>query len=357
MRAVMPMAAVLERGRVAFPTRAPPVERAGSDKVNGRGKPERNDALDGLRFVAVAAVIAFHAGVPGAQAGFLGVDLFFVLSGFLITRILLRQVKSGRVRLADFWTRRARRLAPAIVVALGAMIAWGALEVSTTSKDALRGDITATLAYVANWHFISSSSYFEATGEESALLHMWSLAVEEQFYVLWPITLFLIALLVPSRARLSLVAVVAAAGALFSAWRLQSLWIGPETSDRAYMGTDSRIFGPLVGALVAIVLVRAPGRGASRRPNTTVMLMGCAILVWSMFALGAANGPSEAYPRGGALLFALGSAAVIWALSTRTSRASAILACRPSRTSAVSRTASTSGTGRSSSGRTTDGST
>jgi peptidoglycan/LPS O-acetylase OafA/YrhL len=273
--------------------------------------------------------LAFHFRVPGAHAGFLGVDLFFVLSGFLITWILLKQVESGRVRLMDFWTRRVRRLAPAIVLALAAMIAWGALEASMTSRDALRADITATLAYVANWHFIESSNYFQATGDESPLLHMWTLAVEEQFYVLWPVTLFLIALLVPPRARLTLVAAVAVSGVLVSAWRLHALWVGSETSDRAYMGTDSRMFGPLAGALVAIVLMRAPRLGASRWPNTALMVAGSSVLVWAMFALGSAHGPSETYPRGGALLFALGSAAVIWALSTRPSRISAILALAP----------------------------
>ena len=206
--------AVVERGRVAVPTRVPAVELArGVDptqqdedrRPDRRHRPadrtsaERNHALDGVRFVAVAAVLAFHFRVPGAQAGFLGVDLFFVLSGFLITWVLLKQVESGRVRLVDFWTRRVRRLAPAIVLALAAMIAWGALEASMTSRDALRGDITATLAYIANWHFIDSSSYFLASGDESPLLHMWTLAVEEQFYVLWPVALFLVALAVPRR--------------------------------------------------------------------------------------------------------------------------------------------------------------
>jgi len=290
---------------------------------------ERNHALDGARFVAVAAVLAFHFRVPGAHAGFLGVDLFFVLSGFLITWILLKQVEAGRVRLVDFWTRRVRRLAPAIVLALAAVIAWGALEASMTSRDALRADITATLAYVANWHFIDSSSYFRATGDESPLLHMWSLAVEEQFYVIWPVALFLIALLVPRRARLAVVAAVAVSGVLVSAWRLHALWVSSETSDRAYMGTDSRMFGPMAGALLAIVLMRAPRLGASRWPNTALMVAGSAVLVWAMFALGSANGPSETYPRGGALLFALGSAAVIWALSTRPSRVSAALALAP----------------------------
>jgi peptidoglycan/LPS O-acetylase OafA/YrhL len=334
--------AVVVRDRLPAVTFAPRGGRRGAEKAYARESEDgpvpraaalaaagRNDALDGLRFVAVAAVMAFHFGVPGAQAGFLGVDLFFVLSGYLITRILLKQVESGRVNLPDFWTRRVRRLAPAVLLALAVTIAWGALEASMTMRDDLRGDITATLAYVANWHFISSSTYFEATGDQSPLLHMWTLAVEEQFYVLWPITLFLIAVLVPARARLTIVAAVAATGVLVSAWRLESLWIGSGAPDRAYMGTDSRMFGPLFGALVAIVIMRAPHLGASHLTNTVVVVMGSAILVWAMFALGSADGPSGAYPRGGAVLVALGSAALIWGLATRASPVSAVLALAP----------------------------
>jgi peptidoglycan/LPS O-acetylase OafA/YrhL len=306
--------------RSAEPGCAPPIDQTHA---------KRNAALDGLRFVAVAAVVAFHLGVPGTQAGFLGVDLFFVLSGFLITWILLRQVEEGRLRLTDFWTRRIRRLAPAVVLATAAMIAWGALEASMTSRDGLRGDITATLAYVANWHFIDSSSYFQATGDQSPLVHMWTLAVEEQFYVLWPLTLFVIALLVPRRVRLTLVGTVAVCGVVLSAWRLYALWVGSETPERAYMGTDSRMFGPLVGAVLAVGLMRAPRLAASRRANTALMAIGSAILVGAMFALGSADGPTQMYQRGGALLFAVGSAAVICALSTRPSRASEILALPP----------------------------
>jgi len=322
--------AVSERRRPAAATTARKVEFASCpSSVVEPTATMRNDALDGIRFVAVAAVLAFHFGVPGAKGGFLGVDLFFVLSGFLITRILLRQVDAGRVRLGYFWTRRVRRLAPAVVLMLAALIAWGALEASMTSRDALRGDITATLAYVANWHFIATSSYFQATGDDSALLHMWTLAVEEQFYVLWPLTLFLIALFVPRRARLTFVAAVAAAGALVSAWRLESLWVGADTPDRAYMGTDSRMFGPLLGALVAVLLTRAPRAQLSRRLNTTLLALGSGTLAWAMFALGSGTGPTGAYPRGGALLVALGSAAVIWSIATRASRASAVLALAP----------------------------
>src|SRR5581483_5756603 len=110
----------------------------------------RNAALDGLRLLAVAAVMAFHFGLPGADGGFLGVDVFFVLSGFLITSLLLHESRDGRLDVIAFWTRRLRRLLPALLVLLGAVVAWGAVVAPALSRDDLRGDITATLFYVAN---------------------------------------------------------------------------------------------------------------------------------------------------------------------------------------------------------------
>jgi len=153
----------------------------------------RNDALDGLRLLAVAAVLAFHYGVPGGQAGFLGVDVFFVLSGYLITSLMLSQLRHGRVRLGEFWTRRARRLVPALVPVVGATLLWGAVFAPAVLRDRLRGDIASTLFYFANWHFISSNTYFASDGVRSPLEHMWSLAVEEQFYLVWPLLLALVA--------------------------------------------------------------------------------------------------------------------------------------------------------------------
>lgn len=142
----------------------------------------RIDALDGLRAIAVLAVIAFHVGVPGMSAGFLGVDAFFVLSGYLITGLLLHDVsKYGRVRLGIFWTRRVRRLMPAFLVVVVAVIAWAATLAPPYQRDALRTDTISSLAYVANWHFISTTSYFADDGVASPLQHVWSLAVEEQF--------------------------------------------------------------------------------------------------------------------------------------------------------------------------------
>jgi peptidoglycan/LPS O-acetylase OafA/YrhL len=171
----------------------------------------RNDALDGLRLVAVTAVMAFHFGIPYASAGFLGVDVFFVLSGYLITWLLLSQLQGGQVKVFDFWARRMRRLIPALLVVIGAVLVWGAVVAPSFSRDSLRGDITATLFYVANWHFISTSTYFASDGVASPLQHMWSLAVEEQFYLIWPsIVRHLSAVRV---LRLGLVLIVLAAGA------------------------------------------------------------------------------------------------------------------------------------------------
>ena len=294
-----------------------------------RDRSGRNDALDGLRAFAVAAVMAFHFGLPGAGAGFLGVDVFFVLSGYLITRILLSQVQAGRLDLGGFWVRRIRRLAPALVVSVMAVIAWGALVAPALVRDGLRSDITSTLAYVANWHFISSSGYFAATANESPLEHMWSLAVEEQFYLAWPIALFVLTRVVRTpRARIIAVGGLAVTGILVSAWRLESIW-STAAPDRAYMGTDSRIFGPLVGALLAVVLTHHARIGSGRAANALLLAIGGALVVWGMVSLGSPTGANSAYPNGGALIVALGSAGVVWALATRASPATRALSLPP----------------------------
>src|SRR5712692_650427 len=197
----------------------------------------RNDALDGLRLLAVGAVLAFHFRLPHAGAGFLGVDLFFVLSGFLITSLLLNHVQDGRVRVADFWTRRARRLVPALVPVVVAVLVWGAVVAPSVSRDRLRGDIGSTLFYFANWHFISVSTYFANDGVVSPMEHMWSLGVEEQFYLVWPLVLALAAIAMRRpRQRLIAIGLLAGTGMALSVWRLSSRW-GADPN-RAYLGTD-----------------------------------------------------------------------------------------------------------------------
>ncbi|MGB2923327.1 MAG: acyltransferase, partial [Mycobacterium sp.] len=145
-------------------------------------------ALDGVRAVAVALVLADHGGVPGLSGGFLGVDVFFVLSGFLITSLLLDEIgRTGRIGLKDFWIRRARRLLPALVVMVLAVVAARELF-AAESTVSLREHAVATFFWMSNWVFVAEQTdYFSQGAPPSPLQHTWSLGVEEQYYVLWPL--------------------------------------------------------------------------------------------------------------------------------------------------------------------------
>ena len=310
---------LIDRG--GRPMRTLPPTRAGS-----QSSPARNDALDGLRLIAVAAVMAFHFALPGAEAGFLGVDVFFVLSGFLITSLLLRGMRQGRLDVFDFWTRRARRLLPALLVLVGAVVVWGALVAPAVARDGLRSDIVATLFYIANWHFITLSTYFASDGIPSPLQHMWSLAVEEQFYLVWPLVLVLAAMLVRDpRRRVVAVGAIAAVGLAASAVRLDLLWAS-SGQDRAYLGTDSRIFEPLTGALLAATIVWGAARRLATRTHFALLALGGLGLIWGLAALGGPGGASRAYADGGAVVVALSTTAVIAAIVTRDSHVTRLLA-------------------------------
>ena len=145
--------------------------------------------LDGIRGVAVLAVMAFHAGLGAVSGGLLGVDMFFVLSGFLVTSLLLAEhARTGTIKLLAFWGRRARRLLPALLVLLIGVGAYARWVGGGVPPAQLRADALFTLIYSANWHFIASGqNYFVKFGALSPLLHTWSLAVEEQFYLVWPL--------------------------------------------------------------------------------------------------------------------------------------------------------------------------
>ena len=143
--------------------------------------------VDGLRAVAVAAVVTYHIGASWLPGGFLGVDVFLVISGYLITSLLLAERRAtGTIDLVRFWIRRARRLLPALFVMMAVVLAYMVIfhhgEVAR-----LRGATLASLGYVANWYFVfADQPYFDQFGRPSVFLHLWSLAVEEQFYLLWP---------------------------------------------------------------------------------------------------------------------------------------------------------------------------
>ncbi len=204
--------------------------------------------LDGLRALAVAGVVLYHAGVSWMPGGFLGVDVFFVLSGYLITSLLLAERRrKGRVGFKAFWARRARRLLPAVLLVVFVCL----LAASTIARDDLartRGDALASLVYLTNWHLIAAShSYFNAFGRPSLLQHLWSLAVEEQFYLCWPLVLMGSLKLLGRRYTVVLtVLLVLASTALM--W---GLYDPNQDPSRVYYGTDTRAATLLVGALLA----------------------------------------------------------------------------------------------------------
>ena len=211
-------------------------------------------ALDGLRAFAVGSVVLYHV-VPGwAPGGWFGVDVFFVLSGFLITSLLLTEARARRrIDLRAFWFARARRLLPALSIVL-VVVAVLSLRLLPGSRQASVGwDVLATAAYVQNWHLIvSDSSYFATLALPSPLLHAWSLAIEEQFYLLFPLLMTL--LLVRRRVRRGVLVAILGGAALLSAAWMVVLFDPTVDASRVYYGTDTRAFELLVGATAAALL-------------------------------------------------------------------------------------------------------
>lgn len=219
--------------------------------------------LDGVRALAVIAVVAYHLGVPGVGGGLLGVGVFFTLSGYLITSLLIAEhSRHGRIRLGQFWIRRARRLLPAVIVVLGVVLVATAL-VNRDDLGRMLGSAGAALFYVANWHTIAAGdSYFARFQAPDPLGHLWSLSIEEQFYLVWPLLLLLLPVL--ARGRKVWVVRITVLLALASFVLLAVLAQPGMDNTRAYEGTDTRAGGLLLGAAAAMVwpLGSRPNAGA-----------------------------------------------------------------------------------------------
>lgn len=205
--------------------------------------------LDGIRAVAVTLVLLYHLQVPGFGGGLLGVGVFFTLSGFLITSLLLStRERTGGLGLRTFWIRRARRLLPAVVLVLVATLATTAV-VSADKLGTYSGQALSALFYVNNWHTIlSDTSYFERFGGPSPLSHMWSLSIEEQFYIAWPLLLAVFYIVLRRRWLMSLVTLLLALGSFYL---LATLAEAGFDNTRAYEGTDTRAGALLLGAALA----------------------------------------------------------------------------------------------------------
>ena len=207
-------------------------------------------ALDGVRAFAVVGVMAYHGGIPWLPAGFLGVDAFFVLSGFLITSLLIAEwQRRNTVGLGRFWARRARRLLPALLLLLVFVVLYAAFVAPAGTYPGLRLDALSTLFYVANWHFILiGGNYFTQTGLPSLLTHTWSLAVEEQFYLVWPLVVLGV---LKFTGRLGALLALSVVGALASAAEMALLFSHGVGTTRLYYGTDTHGQCLLVGAALA----------------------------------------------------------------------------------------------------------
>lgn len=217
-------------------------------------------ALDGIRAIAVALVLAGHGGVPGVAGGFIGVDVFFVLSGFLITSLLLDEFRrTERIDLKGFWIRRAKRLLPAMVLMTLAVVIARPLFPSE-AVTSLREDAVGAFFWMANWVFVAADTdYFSQGATPSPLQHTWSLAVEEQYYLLWPLLVLAAALLVRRRSTGAVRVVVfalAVLGVVGSAVAAILLSGDAGELNRVYFGTDTRAQALLIGAAAAALLVR-----------------------------------------------------------------------------------------------------
>ena len=244
--------------------------------VAGAPRPgERWAALDGLRAIAVYLVVAFHAGLGRFEGGFIGVDVFFVLSGFLITRLLIEEHDGhDSIDLFGFYARRARRLLPAAWLAIVGTSAMYVLVATPFERASVVRDARSAIFYVANWNFIErSEDYFGESIESSPFLHLWSLAVEEQFYLVWPLcVLAVIAVRRRSHgAAITVVGILAMVGAVYA------VRVADGNLLRAYYGTDTRVYQLLVGAVIALVWTASPSRlveAMSRRSAGLVVTIG-----------------------------------------------------------------------------------
>src|SRR3954468_11579202 len=279
----------MDRPRMLAPPRQPAAPAPATEPAPSRGSSAipHFPGLEGLRGLAVVAVVAYHARYPWAKGGFLGVSTFFTLSGFLITSLLLNERgATGTIDLRSFWRRRFRRLMPAALAALALVVAFGVTAADAVQRRNLAGDVLASLGYVANWRFLlSQQAYADIFGEASPVAHFWSLAIEEQFYLVMP----LLAWVLLARLRVGRGVFAAVMAALAAASVGLALFAGL-SGDGVYFNTGTRAVELLLGALLAVVVFdrritvplgrKGPVRTAAAA--TGVLALAAAVALWTV---------------------------------------------------------------------------
>lgn len=282
--------------------------------------------VEGLRAVAILSVLAYHASIPFLPGGFVGVDVFFVISGFLITGLLVKEAeRSGRISLANFYARRAKRLLPAAAVVFVFTAVGTALLFNGSEARAFGGDIVAAAAYVVNWRFAARAvDYLAEDTGQSPVLHFWSLSVEEQYYFVWPL-LAILAIVVARRMGFHLRATMGVGLSVIAipsfAW---ALYMGSTDAARAFFVTPTRMWELAAGAAIALaapLLSRAPGI-----VGHVLGVAGAGAIVLSVVALH----DTSVWPGAATLLPVLGTASVIAAGTMREGNVAArVLGVRP----------------------------
>ena len=290
----------------------------------------RLPGLDGLRGVAVLAVIGYHLNLGNfLPAGFLGVDIFFTVSGFIITALMLQEhAQTGRIDFAAFYLRRARRLFPAALCMLLLLVPLTPL-LQPSALPRLREDLPAALFYVSNWwQIVAQQSYFEAIDQPRLLQHLWSLAVEEQYYLLWPLAAMWL-LGWASRTGLGISAtLIALASTAWMAWLYVNQIDGGDPS-RVYLGTDTHLMGLLAGSALAAWWNPWKIRMASLASDELLNLAGTAALAALIWGMAETHEGMPALYQGGFLLAVMLTCVVIGAATREGTWVAFLLSTRP----------------------------
>ncbi len=313
-------------GRLVAPDSARAAETAGGAQHGTKGRKNFRGDIEGLRAIAVGTVLIYHVGIPFMPGGFVGVDIFFVISGFLITSLLVREASAtGTISIADFYARRARRLLPpaSTVLLFTALAGW--LVLPGSEKANLGSDVVAATFYVVNWALaLRSVDYLAEDAAPSALQHYWSLSVEEQFYVFWPL-IIIVGLAVARRTQLrpkplllALLSTIALASFVYSVVHTQS---SPET---AYFYTTTRVWELAIGAVLAFLVTRL-----SHLPTVVAEALaglGVLLILYSAFFLSS----DTPWPGSWALAPTVGAALVIaGGCASQTTATARLLSLRP----------------------------